>query len=262
MERAQISYYYKKTFLDFSMHTMHTHTKNNYEVMYVSSGKCEIVIPDKTIYLTSGNFIIIGNSCPHYLRAENADIINLEFYIHDKGVSIKDVLTEYPVLAKILALENSTYLDNGEVYSILKEIVSELQNYGKGVCSDLILKRLLIEICRTHNKNSIGGVSYIGETKKYIAEHLFEKLTIEEISNHVGLNHSYLQTLFKRHTGKTIIDYINSLRIEKACFIMRNTNLPIIDIAIDCGFSSRQHFMYTFKKHTGVNAREYRKNIV
>jgi AraC family L-rhamnose operon regulatory protein RhaS len=92
----------------------------------------------------------------------------------------------------------------------------------------------------------------------YIEQHFCEPITAEEIAGEIGLNRSYLQTLFKSHTGKTVLEYINSLRIAKACFIMKNTDLSVVDIAVDCGFASRQHFMYTFKKHTGMTAKQFR----
>lgn len=259
MAQAEISYYYKKRFADFKMNKLHRHSKYNHEIMYVSSGKCEIVTPERTVTLTAGNYIMIGNRQPHLLTAQSADILNIEFYIHKKGISVEDIEADYPQFMKMFSHRLSVYSDTGEVFTAMRELIEELQNHGKGICSNILFKRLLIELCRNDSRNNIGGVSYIGAAKKYIEAHLCEKITVPEIASHIGINHSYLQTLFKQHTGKTIIDYINSLRIEKACFIMRNTDLSLVDIAVDCGFSSRQHFMYTFKKHTGKTAREYRK---
>lgn len=259
MQNAKISYFYKKKFADFSMGQLHTHSIHNVEIMYVRSGRCRVITADQTITLNSGSYIILAKKCAHRLEAQSANIMNIEFYLHHIGnISLDDIAQAYPVFSQIFSREVYVYRDNGGVCSALSELIDELQSHGTGLCSELLFKRFLIELCRNHNRSSIGGVSYIGKTKDYIKEHLSEKITIDDIAQHIGLNRSYLQTLFKQHTGKTVIDYINALRIEKACFIIRNTNLPVIDVAIDCGFASRQHFLYTFKKHTGKTVREYR----
>ena len=260
MAFAEISYYYRKRFADFKMNILHAHSKYKHEIMYVSSGKCEIITPEQTITLTTGEYIIISNCQPHRLTAQKADILNIEFYIHNSGVSINDIEADFAQLLEMFSHRLSVYSDTGEVYTAIRQLIDELQNHGKGICSDILLKRMLIELCRNNKRSVIGGTSYINKAKKYIETHLCERITVPALALDIGINHSYLQTLFKQHTGKTIIDYINSLRIDKACFIMKNTNLSIVDIAIDCCFSSRQHFMYTFKKHTGKTAREYRKD--
>lgn len=260
MKSAEISYYYKKKFADFSMGQLHTHSAHNVELMYVRAGKCRVITKDRTLTLSSGNYIILAKECAHCLEAQSANIMNIEFYLQKNGtISLDDIIEEYPVFTQIFSREVCVYRDSGGVCSALSELIDELGSHGAGLCSKFLFKRFIIELCRNHTQSSVGGVSYISKTKNYIAEHLSEKITINDIAEYVGLNRSYIQTLFRQHTGKTVIDYINALRIEKACFIMRNTDLPVIDIAIDCGFASRQHFLYTFKKHTGKTVREYRK---
>lgn len=260
MQSAKISYYYKKKFADFSMGQLHTHSAHNVELMYVRSGRCRVITRDRALTLSSGSYIILAKECAHCLEAQSASIMNIEFYLHKSGnISLDDITAEYPAFTQIFSREVCVYRDDGGVCSALSELIDELQSHGAGLCSELLFKRFIIELCRNRSRSSAGGVSYIGKAKDYISEHLSEKITVDDIAHHVGLNRSYLQTLFRQHTGKTVVDYINALRIEKACFILRNTDLPIIDIAIDCGFSSRQHFLYTFKKHTGKTVREYRK---
>lgn len=259
MSYAQISYYYRKSFVNFKMNKPHCHSKYNYEIMYVSSGKCEVILSERTVTLNAGNYIIIGRQHPHLLKVQSADVLNIEFCIQKSGVPIEDIEADFPKLSLIFAKEFSVYSDSGEVYTAIRELIDELQNHGNGIGANLLFKRMLIELCRNDSRNHLGGISYISNAKKYIEAHLCEKITVPEIAAHVGINRSYFQTLFKQHTGKTVVDYINSLRIERACFIMRNTEHSVTDIALDCGFSSRQHFMYIFRKHMGKTAREYRK---
>lgn len=258
---ATISYFYKKNFADFSMGKFHTHSKNNVEIMYVCSGKCRIITPEQTLTINSGNYIILANECPHSLKAENASIMNIEFYLKRQGdISLDDILNEFPELSNIFSKKISIFNDNGQICDTLRNLINELGERGKTLYSTLLFKSLIIELCRNRTSATLGGVVYISKAKEYINAHLCEKITIDDISEYVNLSSAYLQTLFKAHTDKTLTQYINGLRIEKACFILKNHNLPIIDIAIDCGFASRQHFMRTFKMHTGLSVGQYRKN--
>ena len=262
MATAKISYYYKKNFADFIMEQKHIHEKGNFEIMFVRSGKCTVSLPDEELTLSEGQFILLGNCCPHSMAAVSAQILNIEFYINMGGNDITAVFEECPALKEIFLKQALLLKDKSEVCAALLSLIDELRENGEGLCSSLLFSRLLIELSRSYLRAENESESYVAAARDYIKRHFCEKLTIPEIASAVGLNRSYLQTLFKKITGKTILEYINSLRIEKACFIMKNTDLPVVDIAADCGFSSRQHFMYIFKKQTGLTARQYRTGRV
>lgn len=256
--QALISYHYRKNFADFSMDRMHTHEPDNFEIMYVKEGHCTVKTPDGEHSLSAGSFILLGNGCPHSLEARNAAILNVEFYVNREGVDVSDVLAAYPEILKLFSERAVDAHDKSEVFSALSALITELKSEGNGLCAELLFKRLLIELARSCSLKKNRSVKYVNTAIEYIEQHFCEPITAEEIANEIGLNRSYLQTLFKSHTGKTVLEYINSLRIAKACFIMKNTDLSVVDIAVDCGFASRQHFMYTFKKHTGMTAKQFR----
>ena len=75
----------------------------------------------------------------------------------------------------------------------------------------------------------------------------------------MGISVAYLQRLFRQVHGVTIIDYLNRMRIERAKFLLLNTNEPVVEIAIEAGFNSRQHFarVFTFLEH--ISPQEYRR---
>ncbi len=257
--KAEISYYYQKNFADFKMRRSHTHGANNFEIMYVKEGRCRVKTDAGDYSLSAGNFILLGNHCPHTLEAQNATILNIEFYIKRGNIELDDLLMHHPDIEKLFSVRALCIADKSSVFSALRSLIEELRRDGDEYYEGLLFKRLLLEIIRSYNLKISSAMSYVAEARKYIANHFCEKLSIDEIAGVIGINRSYLQSLFKSATGKTILEYINSLRIEKACFIMKNTDLAIIDIAVDCGFASRQHFLYVFKKHMGITAREYRK---
>ena len=77
----------------------------------------------------------------------------------------------------------------------------------------------------------------------------------------MGLNQAYLQTLFSTHFGCGVMAYANRLRIEKACFLLKNSELSITDIACETGYNSRQQFGYSFHRQMGKSPQQYRKEL-
>lgn len=73
------------------------------------------------------------------------------------------------------------------------------------------------------------------------------------------MNPQYLCRIFKQITSLSPIDYVNYLRIEQACTLLTTTTMPIIEIALDCGFNDCSYFARVFQKRKGVAPSEYRK---
>lgn len=92
----------------------------------------------------------------------------------------------------------------------------------------------------------------------YIHSNLDHPLTLHEIAEHTHLNPSYLSTLFHRVMRQSPISYVNSVRIERARILLRNTDLPISQIASSLGFSQDIYFYRLFKRLTHETPSEYR----
>ena len=71
----------------------------------------------------------------------------------------------------------------------------------------------------------------VEDVQQYLATNLAAQVTLAEISNQVGLSPNYLCALFREQTGKTIFEHLGYLRLKKAQFLLRNTQLPIYSIA-------------------------------
>ena len=64
--------------------------------------------------------------------------------------------------------------------------------------------------------------------------------------------------LFRQVTGMTFKEYLNRVRVEEAERLLTNTDYPIIDIAVACGYRDQSYFTTVFKKYTGLTPRQYR----
>lgn len=92
----------------------------------------------------------------------------------------------------------------------------------------------------------------------YIYEHLHEPIRVPQLAALVGLNGSYLSTLFKKEVGCGVSAYVMNKRIEAAQNMLRYTDESCAAIAALLGFSSQSHFIRAFRQHTGATPRAFR----
>lgn len=102
----------------------------------------------------------------------------------------------------------------------------------------------------------------IQQTIDFIEEHLKEEINIENLAKIASLSPFYYQRLFSRLIKKPVAEYIKLRRLAKATEILLQKDKRILDIALDLGFSSHEHFTRTFKDAFGVTPDDYRKNPV
>lgn len=104
-----------------------------------------------------------------------------------------------------------------------------------------------------------AGNTYVNHAISYIQNHYSMPVTIEEISDYVGINRSYLSTLFKEYTGLSPLKYLQNFRITRAEHMLRVTDLPIESIALSCGYQSAEAFHKVFKKVENMSPKQFRE---
>ncbi len=104
----------------------------------------------------------------------------------------------------------------------------------------------------------------VGRVKDYISEHYSSNdLTLENIASSNYFSEDYLNKLFKKYTGKTIMEYVIDVRIDQAKKLLKKSNKPIKEIVERVGYSDRSYFSRSFKKAVGISPSEYRRmNLV
>lgn len=107
-------------------------------------------------------------------------------------------------------------------------------------------------------RRSDTNSKHINACKEYIYSHIKERITIEDLSDELGVSASYLSRLFKKETGGSVSAYIRRQKIEKAKNLLRYSDYSIIDIANRLSFSSQSHFIQQFREIAGVTPKKYR----
>ena len=91
----------------------------------------------------------------------------------------------------------------------------------------------------------------------YIREIYKEEVTIAQIALECGVSERYLRKVFSKFMQCSPLDYINSIRINKAVDLLRNSDLSVKEVCYHCGFKSPQYFSRVFKQHTGSSPRDF-----
>jgi len=107
----------------------------------------------------------------------------------------------------------------------------------------------------------------VSKSIRYIKENSLHSLTLTQIAEYVGVEKTLLCHQFKKVTGKTILEFIDSKRLEKAKKLLSYSHLYNYEIAEMVGFSNswgdsyQKYFGTWFKKKTGLSPREYRRSL-
>lgn len=102
-----------------------------------------------------------------------------------------------------------------------------------------------------------GGV--IERAIRYIHRHVEKELSRESVADYVGLNPAYLSRLFKKETGQNLIDFLISVKMNRARELLDTTDMTVSSVAQQVGYSNFSHFTKMFRKQFDVNPHEYRK---
>lgn len=99
----------------------------------------------------------------------------------------------------------------------------------------------------------------VGQAIHYIEEHMQESVTLDDLARALNYNVQYLSKKFKAKTGRSPIDYLIHIRMEKAMRLLLETDETVQQIAQSVGYEDLFYFIKRFKKHTGLVPGQYRK---
>ena len=99
----------------------------------------------------------------------------------------------------------------------------------------------------------------VNKVKTYIETNLQKKMSLYELAQVAGYSPWYLSIIFKQYCGKTIFEYIRSLRLSKAAIVLRDNEEKVLDVAIDFIFDTHEGFTRAFSKEFGIAPNAYKK---
>ncbi|WP_154118987.1 response regulator transcription factor [Paenibacillus monticola] len=157
---------------------------------------------------------------------------------------------------KYIVMQNFVNNFNSERYqrSIREfETLNQLMEWLEGFLKDKIV--MLKSIWKQNVRKEVA------EAKRYVMNHIGEKVGMDEMAKRLGLNPTHFSRLFKIETGLTFIEYVTKLKMERAQDLLNQTNITIVDIAEQLGYDNASYFIKLFRNFSGVTPVEFRKSI-
>ena len=175
--------------------------------------------------------------------------------INPSKIEVKDIVKGYcPHLKKI-------------AYSFVREL--QTGGLGGKLYTDCLANQLAISLLRHHcvfdaNFEKIkGGLSPYQKRQviDYIQANLTEELGLQDISKLIGISQFHFSREFKKSLGLTPHQYVRQQRVEKAKELLKQPDITLADIAVDCGFTHQSHMGRVFKEYVGTTPKKYRRSL-
>lgn len=262
------------------------HSHDCYEFNFIFDGKCIEIVNGNTVYLEKGDILILPSNTvfhTHYLKNEGRGCNMLVKSSH--VVAIRDELSgtvKENFLDILLKKNGFCVIHTGVCHDLLND-VEELagifyEEYEKRSfvtqSSELSRKyaestfhHMIMKIFRGIENGSVicnfsvitqGAVSS-EEIITYIKDN-HASVSMPELSKKFGYSLSQLDRIIKKHTGNSFTALVTYERILHAKNLLKNTAVPVSEIAKAIGFDSKEYFSSMYKRQTGVTPTEYRKN--
>lgn len=251
------------------------HYHEELEFIYIKAGKGTFFVGD-CIQQFSENFIVlIGSNTPHYWLFD-------EEYLKATGVPADIQVVHFKpnfMGADFLEISESTSIK--QVYRLAKQAIvfppndSALLQFFENLPSQTPIMRLaallqILDYTATltdpislvspsyTNPQQQGDYLRMNKILNFIRLHYKARIQLDEIAHIAGMTPNSFCRYFKQRTGKTLIEFVNELRIGQACKLLMEGTAPIKEICFECGFHNYVSFHKIFKSVTTHTPAAYR----
>ncbi|TLD71217.1 helix-turn-helix domain-containing protein [Phragmitibacter flavus] len=107
----------------------------------------------------------------------------------------------------------------------------------------------------------VGTQGRMHRVLQYIHANLSEEIDRDEVARRANLSEGAFSRFFKARTGRTLPQYVNELRIGRACLLLAETDRKVVEVAAECGFENLANFNRQFLKTTHKTPRDWRREF-
>ena len=112
---------------------------------------------------------------------------------------------------------------------------------------------------KQENPANIKYSHVISRAEKYVAENFCDpNISLISVAKYVGLSSAHFSTVFSQTLGRSFINYLTAMRIERAKELLTTTSLKLSTIAMEIGYNEPNYFSHVFRKVEGITPKEYR----
>ncbi|WP_314174781.1 AraC family transcriptional regulator [Streptomyces winkii] len=244
------------------------HFHHEFELTLITRGTGTRLVGDCVQDYGPGDLTLIGPDLPHtYVSTPGQDeqeAVVAQF----RGDFLGDFLDRPEFAAVAGLLERAA---RGLVFPPSLVGLDELNGLGPAERT-LELLRVLLRLSGCAHARPLAGARHVPVLDRAASERIdamvglmhaayHRPLRLEEVADAAHMAPSSASRFFRRTTGTTITDYLNSLRVNAACHLLRDSGRRVADIAADCGYGNLSNFNRRFRELKGMAPRDYRNRF-
>lgn len=249
------------------------HFHNFLEVGYCHEGAGEVVI-DNQIYPFGANmFSIIPPNLSHTTNSDEGTqsywewmYFDIEQYLNnmykDDAAFVQKLLTRIYRKGLLLHAQDHFVLDN-----ILQNIIREMQikdvyyeESVKGFIQTFIVELLRLDDSEEKIKRTKQKAAQISDALDYVRHNYGEEIKISQLAVACNMSESHFRRVFEESMNMKPVDYINLIRVQKACDLIKKSQISMGDVAYRVGFATASTFNRNFKKLVGISPYQWKQS--
>lgn len=247
----------------------HSHSRNSYEIHYISYGYGTLIADDTRYELTPGTFFMTG---PQVFHEQISDPLEpMREYGAYLKVSLPRKRPENETLRSFL--NHPFYIGQAdlELYESMKRLITELEQRPEGneLMLSAIFQQLIVQIARQYSraehpdfKAEPSAKNLQPEDKTYLTiEEAFlynyRDLTLDSLAGLLNLSRRQTERLLLKHYNKTFQQKKKEARMSAACILLQSGDKSIASVAEELGYSSPEHFSNAFKNYYRMTPSAY-----
>ncbi len=261
---------------DHGTNRVHAHEFHELVVLLSGSG---VHLTDHGSYgMATGDVFLVRGAMAHgYADTHDVDLINILFQPGILGLPLQHLrdLPGYHALFDIeprlraagrfqqrLRLSEDQLAEAARRIALLEdELESRQPGYRFAACTHLM--GLLGHLSRCYGDSrrpEQRTLMRLGEVLSFMERNLDEEMTVGALAEIAHMSESTLTRRFRKVLGRSPVEHLIRLRIDRAQRLLQDADLAITEVAFACGFSDSNYFSRRFKAETGVSPRAYRRN--
>jgi LacI family transcriptional regulator len=197
-------------------------------------------------------------ACDDYFASQITEICKIyNIAVPDEisvlGVDNDDLIcsiSDPPLSSIVLDVEKGGY----HAASVLHQMMSKEMAH---TC-DIVISPLRIEMRKSTEKFAVSD-KYVLQVIDYVNKNYAKHIFIADILQLVPLSRRVFEKRFKKETGVSIYQYVLNYKIEKFSQFIIKTDIPMVELALECGFEDYKNFSRIFQKFKGSTPLQYRK---